>query len=167
MKNRIPAFSLIELLVVMVLSSVIVSIIYVIFHTVSIYQLDLSKNQELTGEVATCYFLMKKDFERCKLINASNNRQIVCDGFDVNPTVTYDFSDNYVLRKQHLRTDTFHLSFLEVIYSWNGMKVNTFPSVVDEMAIQVRSPRDTLNMHFIKEYDASSLLLLTNKDSVP
>ena len=96
--HKVHSFSLIELLVVMVLSSIIVSIIYFSYYTVSKYQISLTAKLRGFDDVSELYFLLKKDIYRSKKINSFDEENLICSVEGIGANVHYIFSASYIVR---------------------------------------------------------------------
>src|SRR5688572_20383804 len=127
MGRRIEAFSLIEMLVVLILSSIIVSIIYFMYYTVSTYQLTLIRKQRKSEDLTMLYFLLRRDTDRAEKIVALSVDEI--QTIDTNAqSVYYSFDTAYVMRKQLARVDTFYGNFGRVEMAWQQKPIVVYPS---------------------------------------
>jgi len=165
MARRIEAFSLIEMLVVLILSSIIVSIIYFMYYTVSTYQLTLIRKQRKSEDLATLYFLLRRDVDHAKEIVAFSEDEIETTRTDAQ-SVLYSFDSAFVLRKQLTRIDTFYGQFGNVQLAWRQKPISTYPSNIDKLDVEVKGLALPLQIHVVKKYDAASLVNLVKKDSL-
>jgi prepilin-type N-terminal cleavage/methylation domain-containing protein len=164
--HRITAFSLIEMLVVLVLSSLVVTIIYFVYYTVSTYQMRLIKNQQATEDIGALFFLLKKDIVRSKAVQAVSTDDIECithEGF----SVLYSFTRSYVLRQQVVRIDTFHGDFTMPVFQWQGKSVERYPGDIDLVEINVDGMPLPARISIYKKYDVASLVNRAINDSLP
>src|SRR5690349_6024978 len=102
--RRVPSFSLIEMLVVLVLSSIMVGIIYFVFFTVNSFYIKLTRKQNLDSDIQMLYYLVNKDWDRSNVIYATSASAFAChaDGLKID----YTFTPLYAVRKQGERIDT-------------------------------------------------------------
>jgi prepilin-type N-terminal cleavage/methylation domain-containing protein len=163
LKISVKSFTLVEMLVVLVLSSIIVGIIYFIFYNVNTYQLNLMRKQQQIGDMNTLFFTMKSDAERCEHIDALNPYEVVFRG-DIH--VAYVFGDKFVLRKQDSRLDSFAGTFLKPVFSWQGRNVERYPDIVDEIQCEFSHFSDSVTLDVRKYYDAAALINVSPKDSL-
>jgi prepilin-type N-terminal cleavage/methylation domain-containing protein len=163
--RKVESFSLIELLVVMVLSSIIVSIIYFSFYTVSKYQMTLASKLNGFNDVSELYFLLKKDFERSKTILSADNEHLRCiierKGIDVE----YTFLADNIVRRQTNRTDTFKCKVSTPIFLWQGKEIIAPEINVDELQIELLDGPTSIQLRVHKEYDAASLIETVKNDT--
>src|SRR5690349_1031153 len=102
-RYRLNSFSLIEMLVVLVLSSIVVGIVYFSFYNISAYQLDLTRRYSKFSEITDFYFLLKKDVEESSKIKSINGTEIFCSNSGQFGRIQYLFSDSCILRIQDSR----------------------------------------------------------------
>jgi prepilin-type N-terminal cleavage/methylation domain-containing protein len=165
--SRLSAFSLPETLVVMVLSSIIVSIIYFSFQTISSYQVRLTNQKQQAEDAGTLYYLLKKDFQQSVSVKALDDDRMKCEYWN-DANVVYIFQTEYVLRQQSERMDTFRMAFDVPTFLQQGNVVSDYPVVIDEALLrQNRAGGKSLDFSFYKYYDAASLLQMVKTDSLP
>jgi prepilin-type N-terminal cleavage/methylation domain-containing protein len=164
-RASLPAFSLVELLVVMVLSSIIIGIIYFSYSTITSYQLRLTNQKRLAEDSATLYFVLKKDVQQSEAVRAVSPETIVCErSFGL---ISYGFHHGYVLRQQLERIDTFLLRFERPRFFQQKKLLEAYPFLVDEIQLRPQVNDDTtLSTTIFKYYDAAMLIQMTQKDTV-
>jgi len=149
----------------MVLSTIIVGIIYFSFTTVQTYQANLASQKQSAEDVATLYYVLKKDIQQSTIVRASSKNVISCE-YPLKKNVVYEFYDSYVVRHQVERVDSFSFGFEAGLY-WTDTLVAKFPAAVDEVRLAA-SKKNTvpaaLTLH--KFYDAATLIPLTEKDTL-
>jgi prepilin-type N-terminal cleavage/methylation domain-containing protein len=164
-RASVPSFSLVELLVVMVLSSIIVGVIYFSYATIVSYQLRLSNQKRLVEDAATLYFILKKDVQQSTCVRAISHETILCERSL--GTVNYGFYDGYVLRQQLDRIDTFRLRFEAPKFYQQTKQLGVFPAIVDEIQLTRQATDEaSTNISICKYYDAAMLIQLTATDSI-
>lgn len=159
---RVAAFSMLEMLVVLVLSSILVGVIYFAYYTISAYQHTLVRRQAAQDDAARVFYLLKKDFDRSETMYVLGDH-----GFQANLPqgrwVRYTFTADVCLRAQATVMDTLACPFSQVGFQWRGQAAVT-NGPLDELTIVAPNPDH--DIHLYKAYDAAALLLLT-KDSLP
>jgi prepilin-type N-terminal cleavage/methylation domain-containing protein len=166
-RSSLPAFSLPEMLVVMVLSSIIVSIIYFSFQTISSYQVRLSNQKKSAEDAGTLYYILKKDVQQCNAVKALDDDEILCE-YWAGSNVSYAFLSDYTLRTQQSRIDTFTCAFTIPVFSFEDKPVSHYPATISEIRLpRAENSTGPLNILLYKYYDAASLLDLTKTDSLP
>lgn len=164
-RSRLPAFSLVEMLVVMVLSTIIVGIIYFSFSTIQSYQSQLIRQKQAAEDFSTLYYIVKRDVQLSSIVRAPSNAVITCEYPE--KQVEYSFFDNRVVRRQQERVDTFRLAFSPQLLR-AGKLLSEFPAVVDEVRLATGTDSSGFNQLTVyKYYDAATLVPLTEIDSLP
>ncbi|MBT1705383.1 prepilin-type N-terminal cleavage/methylation domain-containing protein [Fulvivirgaceae bacterium PWU20] len=163
LKSKTNAFTLVEMLVVLVLSSIIVSIIYVAYFTITRYQVDLSRKQKRSEDLTSLYYLLKRDIHSSVNIEAVNDLSLNCSG-KIN--ILYQFTSTYTVRMQESRVDTFYVQVTAPLFLWKTLQLTTFPSKVDQIELDVQGVVPGLQMNIKKKYSAADLVE-TVKDSLP
>jgi type II secretory pathway pseudopilin PulG len=161
----VPAFSLVELLLVMVLSSIIVGIIYFSYSTISAYQIKLSSQKRIAEDAATLYFILKKDVQQSEVVLATSPETILCKQLLGN--TSYSFYHRYVLRQQVERVDTFIMRFERPRFFQQGVLKEVYPFVVDEILLTPQGDNTTaVNTTVFKYYDAAMLIEINPNDTI-
>ena len=118
----------------------------------------------MNDDLGLLYFLFKNDFERSTRIDAIDETTLNCKG-PLSLEVEYLFSENYVVRKQGNRTDTFHRKIEKPVFRMRG-KIVDKPGKVDELALQIRELAYPATMVVYKQYDAASQVGLIKTDTI-
>jgi prepilin-type N-terminal cleavage/methylation domain-containing protein len=166
LRNKVSAFSLVEMLVVLVLSSMVAGIVYFSYRSVSLYYLTLDQKRIEVENLSGLNYLLKKDFEEADLIMAMNPRMIeITNGSS--SKINYEFFKNYSVRFQDMRVDTFALSCDSIAYRWVKRIQNFYPGCIDKISLEVtREESGPFRIGVVKLYDAASLIVATQKDSI-
>ena len=155
-QTRLPAFTLIELMVTMLISSISIGIIYSGYDIVSKQFRTYKTTNETIAEALYLNSLMNSDFSKAR--DAKKNR----DGFTLldyeNRSTVYEFSEEYIVRKVSFSTDTFHLPIKNSSYSISGKDVLEDLSWIDEVSFDVTINKEVTSFHYKKEYDAAFLI---------
>lgn len=166
LNHRAPSFSLVEMLVVMVLSSIVISIIYFTYYTVTTYQASLTRRYASVDDRSRLYFLLKKDFDDGYDIRTVHENELVVSKIEGDTPVYYFFDREFVLRKQHFRQDTFRCTFTNIQFSGNEDETNTGSRKIFEANLLMEIAGDTMNLRLFKQYDRASLIE-TKRDTLP
>jgi hypothetical protein len=164
--RKVNSFSLIETLVVMVLSSLIVSIIYFSYYTVSKYQMNLSSRLIDFNDKSELYFLLKKDFDRSKKIEAIDEESLRCNIERKGVEIQYIFSSSYIVRMQDGRVDTFKCNIDKPVFLWRGKQIIPPQGRIDELQIQLLDMAEPIQLSIHKQYDAASLVETVKQDTI-
>lgn len=121
MQRRIKAYTLMEVTVSMLLAAVCISICYSAYGLINNYFSAFQKKNAITQEVLTLNATMDKDFLRAKyIIRTANGIHIKSP----DQLISYNFGEQEVLRSvSGLRTDSFHLSPVNIIFRFRGHEV--------------------------------------------
>jgi prepilin-type N-terminal cleavage/methylation domain-containing protein len=165
-RSKMASFSLVEMLVVMVLSSIIVGIIYFSFSTISSYERRLSRQKKAVEGLETFYYILKKDLQQSNQIAALNRDELRC-GYHSGNTIEYRFFPDLVVRTQLSRTDTFASAFSAPVFLKAGKMISSYPDIIDELQLDAGGKEMPFRILLLKSYDAASLIDLTKPDSLP
>lgn len=107
-KNKItlPAYTLVELIVVMILITVVVTILASAFFNVHGFHKRLQGRIKEVSTLKELSYLLHRDYNRMKYYHADQSQLIFTNGAD---TIHYWF-DSVVVRQQLVRMDTFSLA---------------------------------------------------------
>lgn len=162
-RNKLPAFSLIEMLVVLVLSSIITGAVYYAYYTVNTFQVSLSRKYTSLRSAATLGYRLRTDVENARITTKLDS------GFQCvlpsNRVITYVLHDQYITRHQDALIDTFRFKTSEKFFLFEGKENPMAP--IDEIILEGRILEKNLRYHVAKEYDAASLVQFVKRDSLP
>lgn len=127
-KTKVPSFTLAELVVVMIITSIVVGMAFSVLRLVQNQIYSIQTNFEKTSNLALFEQQLWQDFNEKEVIlyNENENKLQLQSEID---TVSYSFQDQFILRN----TDTIHLKLQLVTLFFNGKKVTQ--DTIDAMAI--------------------------------
>jgi prepilin-type N-terminal cleavage/methylation domain-containing protein len=164
---RVASFSMIEMLVVLVLSSMVVGIVYSAYYTVSKYQLELTRKYTRHGDLAVVYFTLKRDFDRSARVENIKGENALRFSAPHGEKVEYYFSQEAVVRKQAMRVDTFQCTSGKPRFLLEGREVRQDEvSLVDEIQMDINSLPDQTALMLHKHYDAASRMEPMENDTI-
>lgn len=105
MNDKLKAFTLYELLLVMILISIVVTIIGAALYNVSGFHKRLKDKVDQVGSFKEVQYMIHRDFNRLKFYTATADQLLFTNGMD---TVLYAFGD-HIVRQQGVRTDSLSL----------------------------------------------------------
>ncbi len=105
--NRVPAFTLLEMAVVLALTSVVFSLGYLAYGMVFKGYQGFQKQQELNLNGYALGALFNSDFQACELIEVEEEGLLLIDR---GKRTRYQNEEEYLLRIQGQRIDTFYQS---------------------------------------------------------
>ncbi len=100
--SKLSAFTLFELLMVMILISIVVTVLGATLYNVGSFHKRLKDRVEQVGSFKEVKYVIYRDFNRMKFYEASSTELIFTDGID---TVFYSFGEK-IVRQQGIRVDS-------------------------------------------------------------
>ena len=156
MIRKIKAFTIIELVVVMILTSIIVGIVYSAYSIVGNQYTGYKKINTQNSRVALLSMLLNKDFSTSCFIKSGEDKIFFYD--KENNTITYEFWENCITRNSNAVTDTFFISSLNVEMKFLNQKQQFHNSLVDELNFETAIFEEQQLFHFKKKYAADILM---------
>lgn len=157
MPRRTDAFTLQELLVVMILSGILLATTYYGLQTVQQYYQSFNRRSERTLRYQTLHHLLQRDFRRAEYI-VRQDKAIVC--YLTNGTITYDFTDEAVVRTQGELHESFPGSAqdMQAYFRSEPMVLNNHP--IDKLRFTLTVQEEVLPFRIQKTYAADQLMKL-------
>ncbi len=154
--KKIQAFTLIELMITMLISSISFGIIYSGYEIVSKQYRSYKSSNEIIADALYLNVLMASDFSKAR--DAKKND----DGFQLidyeNRSTIYELSTEYIVRKVSFSIDTFKVPVKNISYLMQNSDVNAEPYFIDEVSFNVGINKQTQTFHYKKQYDAAFLM---------
>jgi hypothetical protein len=153
-KHNIPAFSIVEAMVSMVLTAIIIGLVFGIFTIVSEQLYNFKEQNQYTSDFNRLSYSMNKSiFESDKMIQSEN--AIIFLGYN-GDSVVFIKNEDYILRSHKTFKDTFQLKVSEMIidsvYNTNRSKV------FQKIAFDVLLNEQKIPLHFYKPVYANQLI---------
>ena len=153
--KRVSAFTIIELVISLLISSVVIGIVYYAFLFFSkqfgLYQRKSDSVQE--------YFLLKgavqNEFEKAELIIDSLPGLIAFKTSMPDQMITYRIDSNFIVRKFQETADSFRVK----CENFRTIHVNDSSNLVKEIVFSVKMDNSILETTITKRYSASQLIL--------
>ncbi len=146
---RIKAFTLVEIIVVMLLTAILVSAIGMVYTSLIRVQISSFDNAGKEADMIILTNVLQKDCAKARIIYYKTN-ELCCNKLSGN--VYYEFLPDQILRKG-INVDTFH-------YTTGELKVNYIDSahvVINRIALTIYSPGDSIPFDYYKQYGAEFL----------
>ena len=144
--KKIKAFTISEMLVVLVISSVVVGLSLTVLSLVQKQVGAINENYKKNTEMQQLERVLTYDFQRYELFYNSKNDQL--KGMSVTDTVVYHFNENFIIRN----TDTLYVSIAKMIKYLDG-------NLVTENSI------DALELQWSKDFPEKKLFISKIKDA--
>jgi prepilin-type N-terminal cleavage/methylation domain-containing protein len=161
--KKIPAFTLIELVVVMVLSGIIMSLSFLAVEQVKQMYSSYEKNTNNALEIGDFDAIFRTDFERYDWINQENESLIFNKKNDAQKTLYYTFNTNNIIRATSLFADTFDVNLININTFFEGEFANN--GWIDSCSFLLGQEDDInqqLHFNFKKTYSSEDLWQLDN-----
>lgn len=153
--NRLRAFTLMEMMVVMVVSAVAITICFTCFNLIQRQFLRFKDRQEAFAVHLEIDRLMTKDFSDCRQIL---KMQQGCSFRYAWRTVRYEFMDGMIVRLDSARSDTFSIPFSGIEMRQGGRDVVEEGEMIDALRLQFLIDDEEFSLSFQKQYGADSWL---------
>ncbi|HVX00039.1 MAG TPA: hypothetical protein VHA52_06370 [Candidatus Babeliaceae bacterium] len=153
--GKISAFTLIEVIIVSIISAIIVILIYDIFLQLKRSWIPFYNQQEKVTSLLFFKKTFENDIDRCAFIKTADEKTFyLVSSAD---TICYYF-DSVVLRTKNNHTDTFSMSV-------NNVRPTYVPDlsqdgIVRDITVDIKAPLMITNATFNKYYASSDLLFL-------
>lgn len=145
--NKLKAYTILELVMVMLLSAIVISFAYGSYRVVSGMFTRFKQANEQTNQLALLEKLLRQDFLQADYLT-QNERELSC--FYPDKRIVYTFEEDHVLRYNRL-SDTFFVKpeaiQVEQILAGDQMLVN-------QLSLSIRA-EDTVTFYFSKQYPAT------------
>jgi len=162
--KRTSSFSMIEMLVVLLLSSIIVGIVYTSYLGISKYHVRLITKYSRQDALTEFYFLFKSDFNQSDQIIKGNKLRLSCIRRSA-PTIVYEFLPDYIVRKHLSRSDTFTCGEQIPEFKYER-KMKLDSGLIDEISFTVKDANYSPRIVLSKKYDASARIQTEKPDSI-
>ncbi len=158
-KKKLPGFTIMELVMVMILSTIVIAIGYEVWSISEQQFHSMSEVTDIQTELSECYSVIKTDFRMSDVVIVKNGNLLM---FNEIGNVAYQFYEEEIIRIFE-ENDAFHESKfliktagLDFLYENNLV----FDGIVDFVEIQLdnQSDREITPWQFSKEYDVKTKL---------
>lgn len=160
MRHRIKSFSLLEMVIVMLLSSMVIAIGYQGY--VMFYRQFLGFRGRADANARISMF-DSRIFSDC-----ADSREVRKTGNGIafifkNKTITYLIEGDNIVRRQEAVQDTFQLATPEVSMKFGGLPAEV-SGLVDEINIETRSGEEVTTFRYRKRYGADVIINQANME---
>lgn len=157
-KNRLPAFTIMELTVAMLISAIAIGLMYSAYAIIShSYRSFVDRNNN-TGMLALLDQRLNRDIDKAEMIYRDSNTVTMRSHID---TVIYRFQADRVIR-QKLLADTFKVNTENFITSFESVPVKGNPTdgeekKIDDLQIVLLAEGQKIPYHYHKAYSSVNL----------
>lgn len=154
--KKVPAFTLIEVTVAMLIAAIAIAITFTAFKIVNGSYLDFNIKQNKLSHFITADKLLKKDFNLAQQILRSEEGSGLVFKTQKG-IVEYRFEDQYFTRNQFsLQTDTFKMKVDAFNCRFEGEKAQQ-GQLIDQLSFQLQIGGFSIPLHYQKLYSAQDL----------
>jgi type II secretory pathway component PulJ len=154
--HKLPAFTIMEVTIAMLVSAILIAIVYTAFAIVSrSYSGFVFKNEEAAGLVQLD-LLLKRDFRRADLITRTDSGIVLKNDKDV---TRYMFETNDIVRINGI-TDTFKVKtdHTAMLFEQQAVDITSDkPALVDELNLDLVFQNEKIRLRYYKPYSAVNL----------
>jgi type II secretory pathway pseudopilin PulG len=159
--KRLPAFTLTDVIVTMLISMLVMGIAFSIFRFSYNQIIAYQKANDDYKELFQLYNAMQEDFQRageCTYYRNELQMQIL-GGYK---TYRYTLLNNGVIRTTAISSDTFHVNIENIVAKFNNEE--QLSGIIDEIDFEVTLNGERLPYKFAKEYAAETQMELTDEN---
>ena len=158
--KSVPAFSIIEAVVGMAITAIIMGILFVIFSIITGRMLDFKNQNQLVNDLNRLTYSLNKDiFEKEKMMVLES--EIYFNGY-TGERVSYQFSDDYILRNSETFIDTFRIKLNKMMVDTVRSKSEQF--VFQKIKLNIESNEKEMDLRFYKRVYPNELLEKMKKE---
>ncbi len=152
MNNKIRAFTVLELLMVMMLSGIVVGLTFLYFTQFRHYLQSIYQQESAYSQLHRFQFALQKDIALAKEIYAPSEDEIRI--VFANDEVEYLFDSDWIVRETEMATDTIPLRIVDV-----SLNVLTeYNKLIGDIELELEAePERRIQLSFTKEYCSATL----------
>ncbi len=164
MNRKLPAFTLIELAIAMLISSIVISITYTVYTLVQRSYAEFQKKNQDLAYLIRIDQLLKKDFRQADFIYIEG-RHLKCTKRDIF-IADYECNPHYLVRKS-LGLDTFKVEIGNYTCFFEKKRIDPASFLentplemrrIDELILILTYHQDSIPYHYYKQYSSSDLI---------
>ena len=155
--KKLKAFTLLELLFVMILTTLIIGIGYFAF-IFSVKQLySYKENSKKIADAFQLTMLLNKDFAEAKSVLKINDTLAFTGILD--SRLQYFFNDEYIIRNINTISDTFYYTTQNRSEKFLSTLADAHKGLVDEIYFEIKINKEQFEIfHALKSYSAEALM---------
>ena len=153
-KKKVPAFTLMEVTISMLIAGIAIAITYTAYRIVSGTYLDYTRKQDRVAAYSLADKLLKKDIAAATHITRTANGLQLESGGGV---ISNEFASAYLLRKQYaLPADTFKIPVKTTVFTFENQAAEE-GALVDQLELQTSLEGEGISLIYKKIYSAQDL----------
>lgn len=148
--NKLKSFTILELIVVMILTGLLVGIGYMIINIYILQDLRAKKSFNYWESYITFKRVFRRDLFDAALLEKRDDRTLIC-----NPGIAYEFNDSCIVRKlENGMTDTFYLHYQHL--NWMILETSSHP-LIKGIELDILFGNESIPFSVFKHYSSSDL----------
>ncbi|MBB6273342.1 Tfp pilus assembly protein PilE [Pedobacter cryoconitis] len=156
MKNKVFAFTIMEVTVAMLISGLVITICYTAYGLIQGYYIRFGEKNKTSSLVLDLKHVLERDFFKAAYVIRTDEGMVVQQDSLV---VDYTFNDKQILREiKGLHTDTFAIPAQKMAFYFEGHEVKV-ADTVDQINLELQMNKDTKVPVQINKYYSSADLL--------
>jgi type II secretory pathway pseudopilin PulG len=159
-KHRLPAFTIMEITVVMLISAIVVAITFTAYGMVSrAYSTYLEKRNRMAVLIRLDE-LLQRDFRQAQQVLKLENTVFFSDS---GRQITYRFEPEQIIRQSTI-VDSFKVKVADVVCSFENQPTGETldPVRIDEVSFTIQSDQETFPYYYTKHYSSANLIQKTD-----
>ena len=159
--KKIRAFTLVELLVVMVISGIVIAITYQIYFIANKQFMQYKKGNEKVTQEVILRGLLNNDFFQSESVIRKSENNIEMQLAD--EKINYEWRDEFIIRVTNASRDTFFLPVSLVELKFRNSSQDISAGLIDALKIISENGDEEKYFCFFKEYSADVLMQNTHE----
>jgi prepilin-type N-terminal cleavage/methylation domain-containing protein len=155
MKNKLPGFTLMEVIIGMVISSLVIGLAGSAFSLIQLQFRHYKKANDQLLEESMLDDVLRSDLQRCRNAIIENAERLILD--DQSSPITYQFNPGAVIRSKQAHSDTFHIKTSGLSHEEKGLL-----QVIHLNCLSTDAGREH---YFVKQYTLEDLSRQEDKQS--
>lgn len=155
MKNKIAAFTLLEVTVTMLISAICITICYTAYSLIQGYYIRFGEKNQQADLVLNLKHVLERDFQKAlHVIKTDEGLMVKQDSL----IIDYSFNDKQVLRQiKELHTDTFNIPIQRIDFYFEGHEVNV-ADTIDRLNLTIMmNSKMSVPLYINKNYSSADL----------
>jgi type II secretory pathway component PulJ len=153
-RKKIPAFTLMEVTIAMLIAAIAIAMTYTAYRIISGTYSSYAKKQDRVAAFSLADRLLKNDFLGADHIIKTTEGVDFKSG---NGLISYQFKDSLMLRSQHvLQTDTFKFPLKTVCLTFENMEAEV-ATEVDQLEYETSLEAQPITLTYKKRYSSQNL----------
>jgi len=163
MKNKVKAFTIIEVTISMMIAAIVIGIAYTAYTIINKSYLSYNTKHEEIAVLLRLNELMTKDFDHADIVEKSDSGLTIKMGINV---INYVLAPNYIVRTSGI-ADTFKVKTQQISTSFAAQPLTEVgtdeeQNRVDELDMIVVYENKMFPYHYFKQYSSANLFQRKN-----